>query len=67
LTFVYDLGCSCRGLDYSPITGGDGNIEFLAWWHGQSDKASLAFWLEQVDEVVQQAWEALNRHKLKNV
>ena len=28
--FLPGLGWQARGLDYSPITGGDGNIEFLA-------------------------------------
>ncbi|RYM06009.1 TlyA family RNA methyltransferase [Sporolactobacillus sp. THM7-7] len=30
LSFAAGLGFSVVGLDYSPITGGDGNIEFLA-------------------------------------
>ena len=30
VAFVQSLGWQVRGLDYSPITGGDGNIEFLA-------------------------------------
>ncbi len=30
LTFVQEFGFNVEGLDFSPITGGDGNIEFLA-------------------------------------
>lgn len=30
LTFIYGFGYDVHHLDYSPITGGDGNIEFLA-------------------------------------
>lgn len=30
LTFARELGLSLRGLTFSPITGGEGNIEFLA-------------------------------------
>jgi 23S rRNA (cytidine1920-2'-O)/16S rRNA (cytidine1409-2'-O)-methyltransferase len=32
LTFAQELGLSLQGLAYSPITGGEGNIEFLAHW-----------------------------------
>ncbi|SIS36951.1 TlyA family RNA methyltransferase [Salimicrobium flavidum] len=32
LSFAEDLGFETKGLTYSPITGGDGNIEFLAHW-----------------------------------
>jgi 23S rRNA (cytidine1920-2'-O)/16S rRNA (cytidine1409-2'-O)-methyltransferase len=32
LTNANELGFELRGLTYSPITGGVGNIEFLAYW-----------------------------------
>ncbi|MEW9699123.1 TlyA family RNA methyltransferase [Paenibacillus sp. SI8] len=32
LTFAEELGFALKGLTYSPITGGEGNIEFLAYW-----------------------------------
>lgn len=32
LGFAASLGFELEGLTYSPITGGEGNIEFLAWW-----------------------------------
>jgi 23S rRNA (cytidine1920-2'-O)/16S rRNA (cytidine1409-2'-O)-methyltransferase len=32
LTFADQLGFCLKGLTYSPITGGEGNIEFLAHW-----------------------------------
>ncbi|MBP1989033.1 TlyA family RNA methyltransferase [Paenibacillus eucommiae] len=32
LTFAEEIGLYLRGLTYSPITGGEGNIEFLAYW-----------------------------------
>jgi len=32
LNAATDLGFALRGLTYSPITGGEGNIEFLAYW-----------------------------------
>ncbi|MDI4645368.1 TlyA family RNA methyltransferase [Cohnella hashimotonis] len=32
LSAAHTLGFELRGLTYSPITGGEGNIEFLAYW-----------------------------------
>lgn len=32
LGFAQEIGLSLQGLTYSPITGGEGNIEFLAYW-----------------------------------
>lgn len=32
LTFAHGLGFELKGLTFSPITGGEGNIEFLAHW-----------------------------------
>lgn len=43
LTFAEELGFRLKGLTYSPITGGEGNIEFLAYWSSDTDdNASLA-------------------------
>ena len=36
-SFIIDLGWSIRGLDYSPVTGPEGNIEFLVFF----DKSGL--------------------------
>lgn len=33
LLFLPSIGLQCLGLDYSPVTGGDGNLEYLGWWH----------------------------------
>ncbi|GIO30750.1 MULTISPECIES: TlyA family RNA methyltransferase [Paenibacillus] len=41
LTFAHELGFELKGLTYSPITGGEGNIEFLAHWH-LPDREALA-------------------------
>lgn len=32
LAFAAECGFELKGLTYSPITGGEGNIEFLAYW-----------------------------------
>lgn len=57
--FAKELGFSLEGLSYSPITGGEGNIEFL--FHAK--KADGGFtseqWPEQVSEIVSQAHEEL--------
>ncbi|UOR13881.1 TlyA family RNA methyltransferase [Halobacillus amylolyticus] len=39
LTFSTDLGFIVKNLTYSPITGGDGNIEFLVhlYWSGEKE------------------------------
>ncbi|MCL6633629.1 MAG: TlyA family RNA methyltransferase [Alicyclobacillus herbarius] len=59
--WIYDHGLSCRGLDYSPITGGDGNLEYLAWWHMdlESSLTDSSIWLAKANEVVTLAWSEL--------
>ncbi|MFD0694986.1 TlyA family RNA methyltransferase [Paenibacillus sp. GCM10027628] len=42
LTFASDLGFVLKGLTYSPITGGEGNIEFLAYWTCSNEEAPIA-------------------------
>ncbi|AJS57950.1 RNA methyltransferase [Paenibacillus sp. IHBB 10380] len=42
LNFAQELGFRLQGLTFSPITGGEGNIEFLAHWGlDTNDEASL--------------------------
>lgn len=55
--FVPTLGWRVRALDYSPITGGDGNIEFLADMAPEGICAESVT-LERIDEVVDQAHRA---------
>lgn len=42
LSFAEELGFRLKGLTYSPITGGEGNIEFLAYWSSNETEESLA-------------------------
>ena len=51
VAFTETLGWRVRALDFSPISGGDGNIEFLAdlWPEG---KAAEAVSLDAIDAVV---------------
>ncbi|MEK3824177.1 MULTISPECIES: TlyA family RNA methyltransferase [Paenibacillus] len=56
LHFASQLGLNLKGLTFSPITGGEGNIEFLAHWRleepeatqPENDEASLDALAEQV-------------------
>ncbi|MGM9987077.1 MAG: TlyA family RNA methyltransferase [Bacillaceae bacterium] len=52
LHFAMNEGYDVKGLTYSPITGGDGNIEFLAHlhWDGEASKGEnlLSFAIEEV-------------------
>ncbi|WP_025717118.1 TlyA family RNA methyltransferase [Paenibacillus sp. 1-18] len=65
LMFAQELGLSLQDLAYSPITGGEGNIEFLAHWHlGEAPVAELP--LEKIDfhplieRIVQEAGQTFN-------
>lgn len=58
LQFIYAQGMTCKGLDHSPIQGGDGNIEFLAWWHFGDDGPDISAWNERVETLVADAWHA---------
>ncbi|MBG9940602.1 TlyA family RNA methyltransferase [Brevibacillus formosus] len=53
--FASGLGFALKGLDYSPITGGEGNIEFVM--HVQKSEGGMdsEAWLQCVTEVVASA------------
>jgi 23S rRNA (cytidine1920-2'-O)/16S rRNA (cytidine1409-2'-O)-methyltransferase len=67
LDFAAKQGFHLQGLTFSPITGGDGNIEFLAYWtldnryeELEDDKTSITsnsepHWHKKIDEVVLEA------------
>lgn len=59
LSFSHDLGLHLRGLTYSPITGGEGNIEFLACWQksGEPLKDTIAYeqWSNQIEQITAEA------------
>ncbi|GGI95832.1 putative rRNA methyltransferase YqxC [Alicyclobacillus cellulosilyticus] len=44
----------CHGVDFSPITGGDGNVEFLAWFREGDGPPAVSD--ERLREVVAEAW-----------
>lgn len=57
LQFCRNLGLTCDGMDYSPVMGGDGNIEYLALWHiGQAPTDAHRMSPTVIGEIVQRAW-----------
>ncbi|MFC4302636.1 TlyA family RNA methyltransferase [Cohnella boryungensis] len=66
LSAAQELGFELRGLTYSPITGGEGNIEFLACWQLAHSKDSLSELTAQkleslAEQVVQEANQTFRR------
>jgi 23S rRNA (cytidine1920-2'-O)/16S rRNA (cytidine1409-2'-O)-methyltransferase len=61
LLFAQDIGFEVKGLTFSPITGGEGNIEFLAYLSSRSDadpveSSSLTeYWTAQISDIVKEA------------
>jgi 23S rRNA (cytidine1920-2'-O)/16S rRNA (cytidine1409-2'-O)-methyltransferase len=67
LEFAAKQGFELKGLTFSPITGGEGNIEFLAYWTLAKHAAELEKddviettalenrWIKKIDEVVLEA------------
>ncbi|WP_353947930.1 TlyA family RNA methyltransferase [Sporolactobacillus sp. Y61] len=60
ILFAEETGFILKGLDYSPITGGDGNIEFLTWLKS-SAKRSIKDPSLLVNDVVSRAHCRLDR------
>ena len=63
LGFASELGYSLQGLTFSPITGGEGNIEFLAYWHWLPGEDVVAPDALQISGVVKEATEAFTSVK----
>ena len=61
VSFVADLGWRVRVLDHSPVTGGDGNIEFLADLL-PAGSCPLPFDPSQIEALVRRAHAALAGH-----
>jgi 23S rRNA (cytidine1920-2'-O)/16S rRNA (cytidine1409-2'-O)-methyltransferase len=61
LGFAAEQGFVLQGLTFSPITGGEGNIEFLAYWTLDPSKQSTnpavldSAWITKIDDVVREA------------
>jgi 23S rRNA (cytidine1920-2'-O)/16S rRNA (cytidine1409-2'-O)-methyltransferase len=50
LAFAREIGFHLKGVTYSPITGGEGNIEFLAYW-SKSEEDSPPMDLAHPDKI----------------
>jgi 23S rRNA (cytidine1920-2'-O)/16S rRNA (cytidine1409-2'-O)-methyltransferase len=61
LHFADSLGFRFRGLTFSPITGGEGNIEFLACWTMQTSSGTFDPG-EKFRDLAQQAVAEASRH-----
>jgi len=57
-TFAAGAGYKLEGLTYSPITGGEGNIEFLALW-SVAEQAEAPDESQRIDAVVEEAHRTL--------
>ncbi|MFD1900405.1 TlyA family RNA methyltransferase [Enterococcus termitis] len=60
LTFAQEHGYMISGLDYSPITGGEGNIEFLAYLTSIEGAGTMTDSVD-IDEVVAAAHRELKK------
>jgi len=62
LGFADQLGLQLAGLTFSPITGGEGNIEFLAYWRWQDEPAPdrIIDWSKLAAQTVQEAAQTFN-------
>jgi 23S rRNA (cytidine1920-2'-O)/16S rRNA (cytidine1409-2'-O)-methyltransferase len=61
LRFAEETGYAIKGLTYSPITGGEGNIEFLVHLSLDSvrDSSNTEEWISRIPALVKEATEAL--------
>nr|WP_245690185.1 TlyA family RNA methyltransferase [Sediminibacillus albus] len=55
LSFALMQGFTFKGLTFSPITGGDGNIEFLAYLQWNGEKEGISVDDVEIDLVVEEA------------
>lgn len=61
ITFAINEGYEWLNITYSPITGGEGNIEYLVHLGWQTKENSLTNLKQQIDEVVDEAHKHLNK------
>ena len=53
--YATSLGYKVKGLDYSPITGGEGNIEFLLYLEWQDEPAGSVWGSNEIHQLVEKA------------
>lgn len=59
--FAVDYGFTVRGIDFSPIQGGHGNIEFLALLEKSADAENQV--AEQITEIVEKAHKEFKKNE----
>lgn len=55
VSFAESIGFHCANLTYSPITGGEGNIEFLAHLTWEKDLEEKSHMQDKIDQVIEEA------------
>lgn len=65
LAMAQELGYKLEHLTFSPITGGEGNIEFLAHWSWQASQEEAEY-NSMIDEIVQAAHQTFKADQAKN-
>lgn len=63
LTAAAELGYALQDVTFSPITGGEGNIEFLAYWKWTAEPNLLIPDDNAISELVKQASETFTTNK----
>lgn len=63
LSMASELGYSLQDITFSPITGGEGNIEFLAYWHWSAEPSTVFPNDESLTALVKQANETFTAGK----
>lgn len=50
ISYLYSLGFACVGLDFSPIKGGDGNIEYLGYFTNKENINNTINYVELINQ-----------------
>ncbi|RNB81134.1 TlyA family RNA methyltransferase [Brevibacillus fluminis] len=59
IQFAQSIGFAAKGLHFSPITGGEGNIEFLLHLRKTAQADELTPWFTEIERIVEQAHTSL--------
>lgn len=59
ISHAHELGFTCLGIDYSPIKGPEGNIEYLLYVRNKVTGQNIDGFLTKVDEMVNRSHERL--------
>ncbi|WP_232696106.1 TlyA family RNA methyltransferase [Brevibacillus daliensis] len=62
--FSSTIGFEVKGISFSPITGGEGNIEFLMYLQKPAEKVEISaeedpWWMERISSLVKEAHQTL--------